>query len=167
MRIHALIFACLSLWVTVGQAAGLTPVPGQPAALSVSLPALDGAVHDLAQLRGKVVLLNFWATWCPPCRQEMPSMARLQGKLTGMPFRILAVDVAEDRADVEAFLKETRVNFPVLIDGDAATAKRWRVRVMPTSYLIDKQGRLRYVLTGGAEWDEGDALAKVQGLLAE
>ncbi|HYP68512.1 MAG TPA: TlpA disulfide reductase family protein [Thiobacillaceae bacterium] len=133
------------------------------------LAAIDpeGGKHDLATYKGRVVLINFWASWCPPCRKEMPSMQRLMQRLGGKSFVILAVDSGESRAESESFLKEIRPDFPILLDPDSEAARRWKVFAMPTSFLVDKQGRVRYALAGATEWDEGDGWLLIQEMLAE
>ncbi len=131
----------------------------------LALPDLNGRVHRLEDYRGQVVLVNFWATWCPPCRAEMPSMQRLQDKLAGRPFTILAVDMGETEAEVRDFLKEVPVRFPILMDKDGAALRAWKVRAFPTSFVVDAEGRIRYSLFGAKEWDDADGLEKVGALL--
>jgi thiol-disulfide isomerase/thioredoxin len=128
---------------------------------------LKGFQQNLAAYKGRVVLVNFWATWCPPCREEMPSLQRLAKGMAGKPFLILAVNSGDSSADVAAFFRAMPAGFPVLLDPDSGVTKRWKVFAMPTSFLIDKQGRVRYALPGGAEWDGGDALKHIQDLMSE
>jgi len=128
------------------------------------LQDLNGVSHDLAAYRGRVVLVNFWASWCPPCREEMPSMQRLRQKLDGKPFVILAVASGEEAQDSAAFLNIVKVNFAVLPDPDAAVTKRWKVYSLPTSFLIGSDGQLRYALTGPAEWDEPETMRLIESL---
>lgn len=141
----------------------LTPRP----APQLALPALSGDKFDFQHLGGKVVLVNFWATWCPPCRQEMPSMQRLNDKLAGRPFAILGVNVGETPAQVNAFLKIVPVGFPIVLDETGRNLNAWQVFAFPTSYLVDKQGRIRYGLFGSIEWDEPEAVQLIEKLLAE
>lgn len=125
----------------------------------------NGNMHRLADYRGKVVLVNFWATWCPPCREEMPSLQRLKEKMAGRPFVMLGVNSGEPPADLEEFLKLVRVDFDILLDSDSAVTRRWKVFGLPTSFLVDRQGQVRYSLTGTTEWDGGDAVMRIEELL--
>ena len=144
-------------------AAGLAPMNGAPAPALV-LKDLDGAVHDLAQYRGKVVLINFWATWCEPCRHEMPSMQKLRDKLAGKPFVVFAVNVAEPDARVRRFLEETRLDLPVLLDANKTITRGWSVRVMPTTFIVDPQGRLRYRVVGDIDWSTDSVVGTISQL---
>ena len=129
------------------------------------LKDLNGKTHDLKQYRGKVVLINFWATWCPPCRAEMPSMQRLKTKMAGKPFVILAVDMGETEAEVKAFLPQVKTDFTVLMDKDGRALKAWKVFAFPTSYIVDAQGKIRYGLYGASDWDTADKVAKISKLM--
>lgn len=128
---------------------------------------MNGASKTLADYRGKVVLLNFWASWCPPCLREMPSMERLRVKMQGRPLEIVALASAEGPDDAKAFLSKMQLGFPILLDADGSNTKRWKVFALPTSFLLDAKGRVRYVLTGPTEWDEGEALKIIESMLAE
>ncbi|NDP47644.1 MAG: TlpA family protein disulfide reductase [Sulfuriferula multivorans] len=128
---------------------------------------LSGTSRSLADYRGKVVLLNFWASWCPPCLREMPSMERLRVKMAGRPLEIVALASAEGPNDVKAFLSKMKLGFPILLDTDGSNTKRWKVFALPTSFLLDVKGRVRYVLTGPTEWDEGEALKIIESMLEE
>jgi thiol-disulfide isomerase/thioredoxin len=156
----------LALFAMHPFAAELKPVPMRPAP-SMQLPLLDGASLDIKQLRGKVVLVNFWAVWCPPCRKEMPSMTRLMTKLSGKPFAILGVNEGESPDEIRTFLKQVPVNFPILLDTDGEHLKPWQVFAFPTSYVVDKQGRLRLGLFGSIEWDNPETIAEIEKLLTE
>jgi len=148
------------------QAAGFETRPATPAP-ELKAQDLSGATKTLADYRGKVVLLNFWASWCPPCLREMPSMERLRVKMAGRPLAIVALDSAETADEVNAYLSKMKLGFPILLDPDGSNTKRWKVFALPTTFLLDASGRVRYVLTGPTEWDEGEALAIIESMLAE
>lgn len=165
MRVWSVLFLVICL-ATPLFAAELKQLPVQPAP-KLSLRTLDKGSVDLNQLRGNVVLVNFWAVWCPPCRKELPSMNRLMEKLAGKPFTILGVNEGESPDEIRAFLTQIPVNFPILLDSEGAFLKPWKVFAFPTSYVIDKQGRLRLGLFGSIEWDSPEAVAQLELLLAE
>ncbi len=145
----------------------LTPIPERPLAKDFTLTDLDNKRHRLRDCRGKVVLVNFWATWCPPCRREIPAMQRLWEKLKSEDFVLLAVDMAEDEETVFGFTFATgvEITFPVLLDRDGAVTESWPVVGMPTSFLIDRGGRIVYRAVGGREWDDPALVAKIRALL--
>jgi len=131
----------------------------------LALNDLAGRPHTLADHRGKVVLVNFWATWCEPCRDEMPSMQRLQERLAGRPFAILAVNHGESAARVSEFVKRAAVDFTVLLDPNQEAPRAWRVRVLPASFLVDAAGRVRYSVIGELDWTSDEAVNTVRRLL--
>ena len=151
---------------TGGYAAGFESRAATPAP-ALKARDMSGASKTLADYRGKVVVLNFWASWCPPCLREMPSMERLRVKMKGQPLEIVALASAEGPDDVKAFLSKMQLGFPILLDADGSNTQRWKVFALPTSFLLDRQGRVRYVLTGPTEWDEGEALKIIETMLAE
>jgi thiol-disulfide isomerase/thioredoxin len=139
------------------------PKPAPP----LKLKDLEGKTVDLAQLKGKVVLINFWATWCPPCRREMPSMERLSQAFKGQPFVVLAVDVGEDPDTIEAFTSQldTTLTFPILLDPRSHGMRAWKVAGLPTTFLVDKQGRIVASAIGGREFDHPEIVKAVGELL--
>ena len=139
---------------------------GNPVPPELILRDLNNKVVDLTQLKGKVILVNFWASWCPPCVHEMPSMERLQKHFSAKDFLILGVNMAEDKKTVAHFLK-TKVDssFPILFDDKGDALKRWGVFAFPTSYVIDKAGNIRYALFGGVDWDTKEIKNKISGLI--
>lgn len=145
--------------------AALLPYSG-PQYGDLRLKSLSGKAVSLQDYRGKVVLVNFWASWCPPCVHEIPSMVALKRALAERPFEILAVNLAEDAGTVRAFLRAHPVNFPVLLDPSGRVIKAWRVFAYPSSYLIDPQGRIRYAAFGALDWAADDVRQVIETLLA-
>lgn len=139
------------------------PFPAPP----LALPDLDGRTVDLGAHGGRVVLVNFWATWCPPCVEEIPSLDRLRERLAPRGFEVLAVDVGEPRDQVKAFLEERPVRFPVLLDPMGETFKRWKAYAFPTSLLLDRRHRVRYSVYGAFVWDSPEVIEAVSRLLDE
>ncbi|MDP3421792.1 MAG: TlpA disulfide reductase family protein [Thiobacillus sp.] len=134
---------------------------------ALKLKDIEGKSHDLAKLKGKVVLINFWATWCPPCRREMPSMERLSQRFKGQPFVVLAVDVGEDVDTIETFTSQldTTLTFPILLDTRSHAMRAWRVAGLPTTFLVDKQGRIVASAIGGREFDHPEIVKTVGDLV--
>ena len=163
---HWLLAVLFAFSTGTALAGDLKALPVKPAP-SLTLPTLDGGTASLEQLRGRVVLVNFWAVWCPPCRKEMPSMARLAEQMGKRPFTILGVNEGESPDEIRAFLKQVPVNFPILLDAEGERLKPWQVFAFPTSYVVDKKGRLRLGLFGSIEWDEPESVAKLEALLSE
>jgi thiol-disulfide isomerase/thioredoxin len=145
-------------------AAELRPWPGG-ATPPLALDDLAGRRHDLADYRGKVVLVNFWATWCEPCRAEMPSIDRLRRSLAGKPFEVLAVNLAEPLSRIEKYIDTMPLSFPLLRDRDSAASKAWKARMLPASYLVGRDGRIRYVAYGELDWASEPVRKTVNELL--
>ena len=143
----------------------LRPASGN--APPLALADASGRVHDLAALRGRVVLVNFWATWCEPCRDEMPALERLDRSLSGTPFTLLAVNVGELPEKVAPFMDKLGVKLTVLHDAfDRVARVDWKVRMMPATYIVDTRGRLRWSLLGDAEWDQPRYVDAIRRLMA-
>ena len=139
---------------------------GNPAAPPIELPTTDGAQMSLQQLRGKVVLVNFWATWCEPCITELPSLQRLRDMLAADGFEVLAVNYQEGPARIDAFVRKAELSLPVVRDTDGSVAKSWNARVFPASYLVDRDGRIRYAIGGATDWTDPSAVRTIRTLLA-
>ena len=146
-----------------------TPLEPLAAAPDFTLPDMDGETYALQDFRGKVVLINFWATWCPPCRKEMPALEALYKKLGDEPFAVLAVNQWEDPDHVFAYTGQLNVfpTFPILFDPESAISEKYRVKGLPTSFLIDKKGRLAYRAVGGRNFDHAEVERLIRELLAE
>ncbi len=144
----------------------LTTLMPRPAP-ALKLNDMRGAAHDLSQLKGRVVLINFWATWCPPCRREMPSMERLAQQLKGEAFSVLAVNVGESVNDIELFTSQldADLNFPILLDRSSESMQAWKISGLPTTYLVDKKGRVVAGAIGGREFDHPDMVRAIRAVL--
>lgn len=147
----------------------LTKLATRAPAKNFTFKDLEDKSHSLSDYRGKVVLVNFWATWCPPCRREMPSMERLYQKLKTEPFMVLAVDQWESYDLVFAFIGqlEPQPTFPILFDPKSNAAKQWNVKGLPTSFIVDKRGRVAYRAVGGREFDHPEMEKVVRALINE
>ena len=142
----------------------LAPVPGRPPAQDFDLKDPDGKAVRLADYRGRPLIVNFWATWCPPCREEMPSMQRAHAAVSKEGIGLIAINVGEDADTVAQFLSQVPVDFPLPLDESSAVVTSWPVRGLPTTFVLDPEGRLAYVATGGREWDDRVLLDLVRGL---
>ena len=131
----------------------------------LQLVDLDGTKRSLAAYNGRVVVINFWATWCEPCRAEMPSMEKLAKRLGPGKIVFLAVNYQEHPDRIRRFLERTPVTFPVLLDSDGAATKAWTRRIFPTSVVVGADGRPRHIITGEYDWDGPDAARLLEPLL--
>ncbi|MDE0885252.1 MAG: TlpA disulfide reductase family protein [Myxococcota bacterium] len=138
---------------------------GDPAP-SFSLPDLEnGEPVSLADMRGRVALVNFWATWCKPCEDEMPAMENLHQQLKDQGFTLLAVAVDESRDDVDAFRERLGITFPILLDPAQVAARKYQTTGFPESILVDSEGVIVERYVGPREWDHPDYVGRVQKLL--
>jgi thiol-disulfide isomerase/thioredoxin len=126
---------------------------------ALELRDLAGKTQRLADYRGRLVLVNFWASWCEPCREEMPSMQRLQARFADRPFAVLTVNVGEGEARIQEFLDKSAPGLTVLRDHSSVAMKAWRARALPASYVVGADGRVRYSHTGELNWDDERLIA--------
>lgn len=141
------------------------PVENSPAP-DVVVNSLQGAPLKLSDLKGKVVLLNFWATWCPPCRAEIPSMVKLNTAMSGKPYQMVAVSIDEGgRPAVESFLKTNSLSLPAYTDPDNAAARTYGITGVPETFIIDRQGIIVKKVIGPLEWDSPDVAAFLEKLM--
>lgn len=131
---------------------------GKPAPL-FTLPALDGGTVNLADYRGKMVFLNIWATWCAPCREEMPAMQRLADKLKGVNFAMVTVSIDKKREDVEKFVRELGLTFTVALDPDENVSRMYQITGVPETFLISPDGIVMHHVIGPGEWDNPNIVA--------
>ncbi len=145
----------------------LTALDPPVSAPDFTLNDMDGEPHRLADYRGKVVLINFWATWCPPCRKEMPSLERLYQHFKDQPFMVLAVNQWETDDHVFSYMGELNVfpEFPILFDPESKISEEYGVLGLPTSVIIDQQGRIRYRAVGGREFDHPEIMKLISSML--
>jgi len=139
------------------------PVKAGSSVIDFALPDLAGTTRHFP--RGDVVLLNFWATWCPPCRQEIPSMVKLHHLLAPEGLKIVAVSVDQDRQQLTDFVREYQMPFQVLHDADSAVSHRYGVFRYPESFLIDRNGKVRYHLVGAMDWMGDEVITTIRGML--
>ena len=137
--------------------AGATPVK----APSFALPDLKHKEHRLPDYVGKVLVVNFWASWCVPCREELPSMNRAASKLREQPVVWIAINVGEDRAAVEAFSADYPIDFTVLLDPSGRISQSWQVTGMPTTFVINREGNIAHRIIGKREWDDDTHLQMI------
>ena len=149
---------------TAAPASEATAAPKLPEHPTLKLATVDGGEYDLAARRGKWVVVNFWATWCEPCREEMPSLERLKGRLAGKSFEVVAVNVGESPERVARFTREVPVTFPIVYDRDSSAAKSWKVRGYPTSYVVGPDGRIRYYFVGELDWSSDEVVRAIEGV---
>ncbi len=130
-----------------------------------TIPGPDGKAVKLADHRGKVIFLNFWATWCPPCREEMPAMERLYQRYRDKGFVVLAMSVDSELVVVAPFVKQNKLTFPIGHDPKMALAERYGVRALPSSFLIDRRGNMSALAIGPRAWDTKPAYGAIESLL--
>ena len=170
----ALYFVFFNLYVFEGRARGeshfieslsLIRIDENIKAQNFALEDLNGNIVHLKDHLGKVIFLNFWTTWCPACRVEMPSMEKLYKEFKNSDFVILAVDMQEDSDTVGKFKKKYQLSFPILLDKDGAVASYYAVNAIPVTYFIDRAGYLYAAAMGARDWASEDALELIKHLL--
>lgn len=162
----ALLLIGALLLAATTHAGQLSPYTNQDSVPAFTLKALDGKPHRLEDYRGKVVVVNFWATWCPPCLAELPSMQRLADRMAAEAFEILIINVGESPFRVSKFMKLIGVRLTALLDDKGENFKAWGGTIYPTSFVLDREGQFRYVAYGPLEWDGEDVVATLRDLLA-
>ena len=145
----------------------LTSFPDRPLAPALVLPDISGRIHELDDYRGQVVVVNFWATWCPPCRVEMPSFQRLQNQFPRDKFRMLAVNVGENREQIAQFFfsQNPQPTYTILMSPEKVMSDQWLVRSLPTTFIIDKTGRVSHMANGARAWDSQEIWTLVKDLI--
>lgn len=153
MKKTVFIAAAMALLLAVNAWSAKTSLM-EKAAPDFTLKSLEGPNVKLSELRGDVVLINFWASWCGPCRQEMPLLEELSVKYEPMGFTMLGVNVEEDSSAAKAMLSELGVSFPILFDNENSVSKDYEVIAMPTTVVVDRDGNVQYIHHGYKPGDE-------------
>ena len=143
------------------------PLSTGAAAPAFQLESLAGKPVNLADYRGKVVLLNFWASWCGPCRKEMPILEQLFKQYQAKGVTLVGVNVEPNSDDARKWLKSTPVSFPILFDRDSAVSKLYEVQGMPNTVILDRKGRVRYIHRGYKSGEENEYLDQIRALVRE
>lgn len=162
-----LLLTILILLSTNNNANELSATANMAVPLDFSLEDTDGNTFSTADFQGKVVLVNFWASWCGPCVTEIPSLRELYREMNGRPFEILAVNVEEGAFKVHKFRQLVEMPFPILLDKNGLIFDKWNAQVLPTSYLLDPQGKIRYQVEGPAEWSSPEVIDIITSLLPD
>ena len=140
---------------------------GSPPAPEFRLANRAGGEMSLSGLKGQVVMINFWASWCGPCRQEFPALDQIYSKYKPMGFQMIAINVESEKADAERFLGKTPVSFPILFDPDNKVSGNYGVNAMPTTFLVDREGRLRWQHRAYKPGDEAKYIEQIRAMLRE
>jgi peroxiredoxin len=146
---------------SLASASTATPAP------EFTLTARDGKAVTLKDLKGKVVMINFWASWCAPCRQEFPLLEQMYKRYNALGFTLLGVNVESDTKDAEKWLKEMPVTFPILFDKENKLSKLYAVNAMPSTVFIDRKGNIRNLHYGYKPGDESEYLNQIRALVKE
>jgi len=166
-----LVLLCCAVALTTGCSKGTSNAPGKTPseksqAPEISVVSLDNQQLTLASLKGKVVLLNFWATWCPPCREEIPSMMKLNTFMAGKPFQMVCVSVDEGgKKAVEEFFKNSGFSLPAYTDPSGQVSKTYGITGVPETFVIDKNGMIVKKVIGGLDWNSPEVIAFLEGLM--
>ncbi len=146
------------------KALNLHPYKGDAKPQSLVLKDINGRKFDLASSTDEVILVNFWASWCRPCVEEVPSLSRLVNRMKGRPFKVVAVNIGESSEDIKHFTQSIPVNFDILMDQDGQAVRDWKVYGYPSNYLIDREGYIRFAYQGALEWDAPEIIATIESL---
>lgn len=154
----------LDVGTGAAQEIGLVPWLGGPTPPLI-LKDLNGQSYDLMQARGKAVVIHFWATWCPPCQEELPAIQQFRDLFRDRPVEIVTVNVAEGEKRVQRFAAEVSLKLPVLLDRNAEAQHAWKVRGLPATFVLDAQGAIRYWYLGELDWSQPALVRTIESIL--
>jgi len=138
---------------------------GNNTPINIKLKTAQGKTFNKDNFKNKITVINFWATWCPPCIEEIPSLNRLSKKMKGRPFELISINYAEEKKVILDFMKKVSVEFPVLLDQNGEFAKQWNVISYPSTFIINKQGKIVYGVNSAIEWDSPELINKIKSML--
>ena len=164
MLIRALLSFALSLVITAVAADTNTLSPTDGNAPPFHLPDVKGPRIHLEDFRGKVLVVNFWAVWCKPCREEMPSLERGSRWLEQFDGRVITINMGDRPEMIARFLEKTPVDLPILLDADAETSTNWGVTGLPTTFVVDPEGSFAYRVVGPRDWSDPALLVPIRAL---
>jgi peroxiredoxin len=144
---------------------GVIKVPPAKDPVRINLKDMNGKNISLSDFKGKIVFLNFWTTWCPTCRIEMPSMEKLNQKLKNTDFAMVTINLQESASQVKSFFEEFKLTFTALLDSTGEVSASFGIRAIPTTYILDKTGRIIGLVSGPREWDSKTAIALFENLI--
>jgi thiol-disulfide isomerase/thioredoxin len=160
-RLRAFAVAALIASTAFASGSARTPAP------DFTLASRAGGQFGLKKMRGQVVMINFWASWCGPCRKEMPLLDSMYRKYKPLGFTLVGVNVEPDSAGADGYLKTTPVSYPILLDRENKVSQLYNVSAMPSSVIVDRKGQVRYVHLGYKQGDEREFLDQIQALIRE
>lgn len=143
----------------------LNAYKGNTVPSAIDLQDSTGKKFHIDDYRGKVTIVNFWATWCPPCVEEIPSLNRLREQMQGQPFELITINYAQSAKTIQEFMQKVDVQFPVLIDPKGATAQKWNVIGFPSTFVIGPDGSIRYGVNAAIHWDNAEVISALKALL--
>ena len=144
---------------------GVLKIPPTPLNVDIQLTDINGGAVRLSDFRGKIIFLNFWTTWCPPCRIEMPSMERLYRNLKDKNFEMIGIDLQEPVSRLKAFVKKFKLTFTILLDSNGDVGSLFGIRSLPTTFILDHKGRIIGQALGPREWDSSESIAFFEHLM--
>ena len=164
-KAQTLILCCL--WISACSRSGPGPAIQGELAPEFSFTNQEGQQHRLSDFRGKVVLVNFWATWCPPCRDELPSLQRLNQQMAGRPFVLVTLSVDSSWDAINRYRQASKLDVPTYADFDKKISSLYGTLMYPETYLIDKKGKVAYKVVGATDWISADMVKFLEVLLSE